>query len=88
MDFWQRVKEIIKTQKLTQEKLCKSCDISLATFVSWIHNDRLPDLTSAIKIAEILNTSVEFLVNGKESEMKNDINNLISDIQTVIKKYS
>jgi len=64
MEFWQRVKKLLKSQKLTQDQLCKSCNISLATFVSWIHNERLPDLTSAIKIAKALNTSVEFLVFG------------------------
>ncbi|WP_294429135.1 helix-turn-helix transcriptional regulator [uncultured Treponema sp.] len=72
MEFWQRVKELLKSQKLTQDKLCKSCDISLATFVSWIHNERLPDLTSAIKIAEALNTSVEFLVSGNTPTFPKD----------------
>ena len=72
MEFWQRVKELLKSQKLTQDKLCKSCDISLATFVSWIHNERLPDLTSAVKIAEALNTSVEFLVSGNPPTFPKD----------------
>ena len=69
MEFWQRVKELIKSQKLTQEKICSSCDISLSTFVSWIHNERLPDLISALKIAKALNTSVEYLVTGKDSNI-------------------
>lgn len=66
MEFWIRLKALMKSQKITQEKLCKTCDISLATFVSWIHNNRLPDLLSAIKIAQTLGTTVEFLVTGKE----------------------
>ncbi|MCR5436187.1 MAG: helix-turn-helix transcriptional regulator [Treponema sp.] len=65
MEFWIRLKALMKSQKITQEKLCKTCDISLATFVSWIHNNRLPDLLSAIKIAQTLGTTVEFLVTGK-----------------------
>ncbi len=69
MEFWKRVKELLKSQKLTQEKLCKSCDISLATFSSWIHNERLPDLMSATRIADVLETSVEFLVTGQESDL-------------------
>lgn len=68
MEFWKRVKELSKSQKLTQEKLCKSCGISLATFSSWIHNERLPDLMSAILIADTLNTSVEFLATGMEQD--------------------
>ena len=73
MEFWRKVKELIKSQKLTQEKICKTCDISLATFVSWIHNERLPDLISAIKIAESLNTSVEYLVSGKTPKQPKDL---------------
>lgn len=68
MDYWKRVKTLIKSKNLTQEKICKTCGISLATFVSWIHNERLPDLLSAVKIASVLNTSVEFLVTGKEPD--------------------
>lgn len=68
MEYWQRTKSLIKSQNLTQEKLCKLCNISLATFVSWIHNERLPDLESAVKIASALNTSVEFLVTGNETD--------------------
>lgn len=67
MEFWQRLKGLLKSQKITQAKLCESCEISLATFVSWIHNERLPDLISAVKIAQCLNTSVEYLVTGEES---------------------
>ena len=87
MEFWQRVKEFIKSQKLTQERLCKSCDISLATFVSWIHNDRLPDLDSAIKIAKFLNTSAEYLVTGKDDNIyKQKYENIKSDIDAFIEK--
>ena len=66
MEYWCRLKELLKSQKITQEKLCKSCGISIATFVSWIHNERLPDLNSAVKIAAFLNTSVEYLVTGED----------------------
>ena len=81
MDFWIRIKDLIKTNKLTQEKLCKICNISLATFVSWIHNERLPDLESAIKIAKTLNVTVEFLVTGIEPEItKQDIINYLQKL--------
>jgi len=80
MDFWIRIKDLIKTNKLTQEKLCKICNISLATFVSWIHNERLPDLESAIKIAKTLNVTVEFLVTGIEPEItKKDVLNYLQN---------
>ena len=84
MEFWRRVKELLKSQKTTQEKLCKSCDISLSTFVSWIHNERLPDLTSALMIAKALGTTVEYLVAGEEPE---PVYRIPDDLMDVMKKY-
>lgn len=65
--FWNRVKELIKQNKITQEALAKDCDVSLNVLKSWIFNKRLPDAAQAIYIAKSLNTSVEYLVNGEES---------------------
>lgn len=68
MEFWNNVKTLIKERETTQEKLCKCCGISLATFVSWIHNSRFPDAEQAVKIASALGTTVEYLVTGEYNE--------------------
>jgi transcriptional regulator with XRE-family HTH domain len=66
MEFWIRTKSLLRNRKITQENFCKECDISLATFVSWMHNNRAPDVYSAYKIAHALGTSVEYLVTGED----------------------
>lgn len=81
MEFWKNVKTLIKTKKTTQEKLCKCCEISLATFVSWIHNERIPDALSAYKIATELDTTVEFLVTGIKPELNK------SDVLSYLEKH-
>ena len=43
---------------------------------SWITKDRLPDAEQALKIAKQLNTSIEYLVTGKNEEQKDIKTNL------------
>lgn len=65
--FWNNVKPLIKANKTTQAKLAEVCQIPFGTLQGWIAKDVLPDVISAYKISSILNTSVEYLVTGKES---------------------
>lgn len=65
LDFWIRVKDILDYQDITQKDLSGKIDESYNTLQSWINRDRLPNAEQAVKIARILNTSVEFLVSGK-----------------------
>ncbi|MDD7698387.1 MAG: helix-turn-helix domain-containing protein [Treponema sp.] len=43
---------------------------------SWITKDRLPDAEQALKIAKQLNTSIEYLITGKNEEQKGIKQNL------------
>ena len=65
--FWERVKELIKRNSTTQEWLASQCDVSLGMVKSWIFNKRLPDAAQAVRIAKALQTSVEYLVTGEET---------------------
>lgn len=65
--FWERVKELIKRNSTTQERLASQCDVSLGMVKSWIFNKRLPDAAQAVRIAKALQTSVEYLVTGEET---------------------
>lgn len=63
--FYERLNELIKNQGVTQEWLCKKADINLGTFRNRQTNGTYPNLLEGAKIAELLNTSVEFLLFGK-----------------------
>lgn len=65
--FWDNVKPMIKAHGLTQAKLAESCQIPFGTLQGWIAKSVIPDAVSAVKIAKLLNTSVEYLVTGEES---------------------
>lgn len=66
--FWENVNTQIKQQKTTQEWLCKKCNLNIGTMRNRISCNRLPDVIEAFLIAQALNTSVEYLVTGKEPE--------------------
>lgn len=68
LDFWIRVKELLKAQNATQDKIAKQINERADTFSKWIQKDRLPDAVQSYKIAVALGVSVEYLVTGKEPE--------------------
>jgi transcriptional regulator with XRE-family HTH domain len=68
MQFWQRVKTAIKSQNTTQEWVAHKASISFRTFCGWIAKDRLPDANDAVSIAQSLNTTVEYLVTGTDTQ--------------------
>lgn len=84
LDFWLRVKDKLDFQDSTQRDLAQNINESYNTLQSWINRDRLPNAEQAVKIAEALNTSVEFLVNGKSSNKKNDHSKTVKLLEQAI----
>ena len=82
VSFWEQVNQLIKTQKTTQEDLAKSLCIPFGTYRGWNAYKRLPDVSSGLKIAQALNTSVEFLLTGIEPE--NSPKTVLDDLQAFI----
>lgn len=92
LQFWTNVKDELEYNLLTQKDLAESINISYNTLQSWITKDRLPDAENAVKIAEKLNTTVEYLVTGKTSlhtkeQSRKIISALKKDINALVDKY-
>jgi len=66
--FWVRTQELIKTLKISQQKLAQLAGINYNTFRCWKYNDRIPDAVSACDISDALGVSVEYLVRGKDGK--------------------
>jgi transcriptional regulator with XRE-family HTH domain len=64
--FWKRVNTLIKSQKTKQEVVAEKSGINYQTFRGWITNHRFPSGDETYRIAQALNTSVEYLVSGTE----------------------
>lgn len=69
-DFLERVKEMQVSKNLTQIDLAEKSGISLYTIRGWFSKDLKPDVFSAVKIAQALGTSVEYLATGKDTHTK------------------
>jgi len=67
MDFWQRVKTQIKSQDTSQAWVANKIPIGPEKFSRWISSNVMPKADQAQIIAQALNTTVEYLVTGKES---------------------
>ena len=56
-----RIKEFRTRKKLSQLELAKKMNVKQNTISEWENDRRLPNIRKAIKIAEILNTTIENL---------------------------
>lgn len=73
MLFWTNVNNLIKSQKTTQEALCKETNLSLNTLRGWVSKNVLPRADEAVRIAKSLNTTVEYLVTGEVSDTAREL---------------
>lgn len=65
--FWNNVKSLLKNYKITQKQLSVIINLPERTIENWIGRNTIPDAIEAVKIAQALNTTVEYLVTGEES---------------------
>lgn len=68
MDFYERVKTLAKTKTgKNLRDFIESLGMNYATYNGLKRHDNLPRADEAVKIAEALGTSVEFLVKGVDA---------------------
>ena len=67
-NFLSAVKKLIKQQNMTQRGLSAAIGLSERTIEQWILRDCIPAADIAVKIADKLNVSVEFLVTGEKTK--------------------
>lgn len=84
LDFWLRVRDILDYQNCTQKELAEKINERYNTLQSWINRNRLPNAEQAVKIAKVLNTSVEFLVDGTSRKDKIDHSKTINLLEKAI----
>ena len=67
MDFWDRLKDQLKERDLTYEVVARKLKIPIGTFKNWLLRKTYPDARKIVDIAKMLNTTVEYLVDGTDS---------------------
>lgn len=69
MTFAENLREAIKITEMTTKELADKTGINENTISSYLKtNGSIPTADKAVKIAEALNTTVEFLVTGFETD--------------------
>ena len=66
--FWKNVTRILRDRKISQESLCDEIGISIWTLRSSISKKILPRVDVAKRIADYLDTTVDFLLTGEEGD--------------------
>ena len=68
MKFAERLKTLRKQVKLTQAQIAEELDISQQAYASWERGVKKQTQENLVKIAQILNVSVDYLVGNSEDK--------------------
>ena len=75
MEFSERLKELRKQAHLTQVELAGKLGIVQSSYADWERGKKKPTQENLIKIAQILNVSVDYLV-GNSKEKVDELDNI------------
>jgi transcriptional regulator with XRE-family HTH domain len=64
--FWDNVKTILSQNKILQKDFADKLGYNLSTLKNQMARNISPSVDEAVKIAQALNTTVEYLVTGEE----------------------
>ena len=80
MTFWERVKTALSENNLTEADLSRELNLTQASITGWKFKGSIPRADIACKTAKLLNTSVEYLIDGKQQIITNGENSYIVPI--------
>jgi transcriptional regulator with XRE-family HTH domain len=75
MEFSERLKELRKQAQLTQVELASKLGIVQSSYADWERGKKKPTQDNLVKIAQILNVSVDYLV-GNSEEKADELDNI------------
>ena len=75
MEFSERLKDLRKQAGLTQVDVAEELGISQPAYASWERGSKKPTQENLVKIAQILNVSVDYLV-GNLKEKTDELDNI------------
>ena len=72
MEFYERIKDLVKKSNLTLKQFIEDAGVNYETYNSLKRYDNLPRADDCVKLAKHLGVSVEYLVTGKENSLINE----------------
>lgn len=87
MEFYERVKELVKSRKLTLRSFIEGLGMNYDSYNSLKRYGNLPRADEAYKIASALGVSVDYLVSGSDTDAyKAKYDSLVKDIKDLAEK--
>lgn len=68
MEIGSKLKEARMKTTYTQEQVAEEIGVSRQTISNWENNKSYPDIVSVIKMSDLYNVSLDYLLKGKESK--------------------
>ena len=88
MNFSERLEFLLEKKGVSKVEVALIAGISTQTFYDWKKKNTVPSADTAVKIAQYLETSVEYLITGKEESPLADkvekLENKIDSIRKII----
>ena len=84
MSFWKNVENELEYQNISRKDLAQRAGFAVSGISLGISNNSVPSADVAVRIAKVLNVSVEYLVTGKNAKNEKitpQMNQLFSNIQ-------
>ena len=75
MEFSERLKNLRKQAHLTQVDVAEKLGISQPAYASWERGAKKPTQDNLVKIAQVLNVSIDYLV-GNSEEKSDELDNI------------
>ena len=88
MDFWNRVEEELNFQGKTKKELAIITGIKEHTLHKGFERKSSPSADAALKIAKVLNVSIEYLITGKAPEKAQTDIRISPEIKAMITKMN
>lgn len=75
MNFWEKVDEELKFKNISRKELARLAEFNVVNISKGIRANNIPAADTAVKIAEVLGVTVEYLVAGKNPQFSQDFLN-------------
>lgn len=88
MSIGERIAELRKEQNLSQGQLADLLDVSRQAVSKWENDKASPDTLKLIRLAEVLDTEVEYLATGRKPvyEEAPIVLNMVQKVDKVVEK--
>lgn len=68
MNFWNRIEKALSQNQISEAELSRQLGLNQSSITSWKIRGSIPRADIAVKTAEILGTTVEYLITGNQNE--------------------